>query len=65
MVGGGYGGACCAAELQKSGVPFLVVDPKEFFYHNVAALRAAVYPEYSKVRRNIRYWLVNIGGPWQ
>ena len=42
IVGGGYGGMCAAAELQKGGIPFTLIDPKEYFHHNVAALRSAV-----------------------
>ena len=33
-----------AAELEKAGVSFTLVDPKEYFHHCVGALRAAVQP---------------------
>jgi len=36
-----------AAELDKAGVGFTLVDPKEYFHHCVGALRAAVNPEYT------------------
>eukprot|EP00095_Tigriopus_kingsejongensis_P009078 maker-scaffold742_size103727-snap-gene-0.21 protein:Tk09078 transcript:maker-scaffold742_size103727-snap-gene-0.21-mRNA-1 annotation:"hypothetical protein BRAFLDRAFT_206528" len=42
VIGGGYGGATCALALQKQGIPYTLVDPKEYFHHNVGALRAAV-----------------------
>ena len=44
VVGGGYGGMECAVALKKEGIPFKLVDPKEFFHHNVGALRASVFP---------------------
>ena len=43
-MGGGYGGVCCAMELKKFGIPFVLVEPKAFFHHNIGALRAIVYP---------------------
>lgn len=46
VIGGGYAGITAAAELLKAGIPFTLVDPKEYFHHCVAALRAAVCPEY-------------------
>ena len=42
IVGGGYGGMELASELLKSGIPFTLIDPKEYFHHNVGALRAVV-----------------------
>ncbi len=42
VVGGGYGGVGCALLLKETGVPFVLVDPKEYFFHRVAALRALV-----------------------
>ena len=44
VVGGGYGGMCCAASLKQLQIPFTLVDPKAFFHHTVGALRAAVQP---------------------
>lgn len=46
IIGGGYAGIQAASELEKAGVPFTLVDPKEYFHHCVGALRAAVQPEY-------------------
>ena len=46
IIGGGYGGCELAAQLKKQGVPFTLIDPKDYFHHNVAALRAAVFPEW-------------------
>jgi len=45
VIGGGYGGMEAAAELLKLGISFTLIDPKEFFHHNVGALRAMVYHE--------------------
>lgn len=44
IIGGGYGGTELGTLLQKEGIPFTLIDPKEYFHHNVAALRAAVDP---------------------
>lgn len=46
IVGGGYAGIQAALQLRKAGIPFRLVDPKEYFHHCVGALRAAVCPEY-------------------
>ena len=32
--------------LKRAGVNFTLIDPKEFFYHNVGSLRAAVDPDF-------------------
>lgn len=45
IIGGGYGGVQAAADLKKAGVKFTIIDPKEYFHHCIAALRAAVKPE--------------------
>jgi len=45
VIGGGYGGMELAAELLKLGIPFTLIDPKEFFHHNVGALRSMVFHE--------------------
>ncbi|XP_059081447.1 ferroptosis suppressor protein 1-like isoform X2 [Tigriopus californicus] len=42
VIGGGYGGTTCALALKKHGIPYTLVEPKEYFHHNVGALRAAV-----------------------
>ena len=44
IVGGGFGGIHCAAKLKELQVPFTLIDPKEYFYHNVGALRGLVQP---------------------
>ena len=46
IIGGGYGGSELATLLLKHNLPFTLIDPKDFFHHNVAALRAAVNPEW-------------------
>jgi len=46
IVGGGYAGIQAAVALNKAGIGFILVDPKEYFHHCVGALRAAVIPEY-------------------
>ncbi|KAK2545148.1 ferroptosis suppressor protein 1 [Columba livia] len=42
VVGGGFGGTAAASLLQSRAVPFVLVDVRDAFHHNVAALRAAV-----------------------
>lgn len=42
IVGGGFGGIAAASRLQALNVSFVLVDMKDFFHHNVAALRASV-----------------------
>ena len=42
IVGGGYAGALLAVELIKNGADVLLIDPKSYFYHNVATVRAVV-----------------------
>ena len=42
--GCGYAGLHLASELKKAGVKFTLIEPKEYFHHCVAALRAAVDP---------------------
>ena len=42
IIGGGYGGMELASLLMKWNVPFTLIDPKEYFHHNVGALRAVV-----------------------
>lgn len=42
IVGGGFGGIAAASQLQALNIPFLLVDMKDSFHHNVAALRASV-----------------------
>ena len=42
VVGGGFGGIAAASQLQALNIPFVLVDMKDSFHHNVAALRASV-----------------------
>lgn len=42
IVGGGFGGVAAANLLQGWGIPFVLVDMRDAFHHNVAALRASV-----------------------
>ncbi|XP_054838034.1 ferroptosis suppressor protein 1 isoform X2 [Eublepharis macularius] len=42
IVGGGFGGIAAANHLKSWGIPFILVDMKDAFHHNVAALRASV-----------------------
>lgn len=42
IVGGGFGGIAAASRLQALDISFMLVDMKDSFHHNVAALRASV-----------------------
>ncbi|XP_015278385.1 PREDICTED: apoptosis-inducing factor 2 [Gekko japonicus] len=42
IVGGGFGGIAAASQLKSWGVPFILVDMRDAFHHNVAALRASI-----------------------
>ena len=42
IIGAGFGGMECGVTLKKLGVPFKIIDPKNFFHYNVGALRATV-----------------------
>ncbi len=46
VVGGGYGGIAVAKALDEVA-DVVLVDPKDSFEHNVAALRALVDPSWS------------------
>ncbi|XP_062958028.1 ferroptosis suppressor protein 1 isoform X1 [Cynocephalus volans] len=48
IVGGGFGGIAAASQLQALNVPFVLVDMKDSFHHNVAALRASVESGFAK-----------------
>ena len=39
IIGAGYAGLELAAALTKSGLPFTLIEPKEYMHHCVAALR--------------------------
>lgn len=42
VVGGGFGGIAAAQQLNHKGIPFTLIDMRDAFHHNVAALRASV-----------------------
>ncbi|XP_075698867.1 ferroptosis suppressor protein 1 [Rhinoderma darwinii] len=42
IVGGGFAGIAAANQLKSEEIPFILVDIKDAFHHNVAALRASV-----------------------
>ena len=44
IIGGGYGGVQLACRLKTLGIPFYIIDPKEYFHHCVGALRGVVEP---------------------
>ncbi|XP_005048001.1 PREDICTED: apoptosis-inducing factor 2 isoform X2 [Ficedula albicollis] len=48
VVGGGFGGTAAASLLKSWAVPFVLVDVRDAFHHNVAALRAAVESGFAK-----------------
>ncbi|XP_069835269.1 ferroptosis suppressor protein 1 [Dendropsophus ebraccatus] len=42
IVGGGFAGIAAANQLKSYGIPFVLVDIKDAFHHNVGTLRASV-----------------------
>ncbi|XP_077310695.1 ferroptosis suppressor protein 1 isoform X2 [Lithobates pipiens] len=42
IVGGGFAGIAAASQLKSHEIPFVLVDMKDCFHHNVGALRASV-----------------------
>ena len=44
IIGGGYAGMACAVRLKEIGIPFTLIDKKDFFYHCVGVLRGMVEP---------------------
>lgn len=44
VVGGGFGGITAAQHLKSQGLKFTLIDMRDAFHHNVAALRASVQP---------------------
>ncbi|XP_014385854.1 PREDICTED: apoptosis-inducing factor 2 [Myotis brandtii] len=48
IVGGGFGGITAAGQLQALNISFTLVDMKDSFHHNVAALRASVESGFAK-----------------
>lgn len=48
VVGGGFGGIAAAQKLKSSGISFTLIDLRDAFHHNVAALRAAVQSGFAR-----------------
>ncbi|XP_039402718.1 ferroptosis suppressor protein 1 isoform X1 [Mauremys reevesii] len=48
IVGGGFGGIATASQLKSWGIPFVLVDMRDAFHHNVGALRASVQSGFAK-----------------
>ncbi|MED6282009.1 Apoptosis-inducing factor 2 [Characodon lateralis] len=48
VVGGGFGGIAAAQQLKSAGISFTLVDLRDAFHHNVAALRASVQPGFAQ-----------------
>lgn len=42
VVGGGFGGVAAGQHLKSKGIPFTLIDVRDAFHHNIAALRASV-----------------------
>ncbi|XP_075902126.1 ferroptosis suppressor protein 1 [Nelusetta ayraudi] len=47
VVGGGFGGVAAARYLKSWGISFTLIDMRDAFHHNVAALRASVLPDFA------------------
>lgn len=48
VVGGGFGGIAAAQHLKSGGLNFTLIDMRDAFHHNVAALRASVQPGFAQ-----------------
>ncbi|XP_060896443.1 apoptosis-inducing factor 2 [Labrus mixtus] len=48
VVGGGFGGIAAAQQLKSQGFSFTLIDMRDAFHHNVAALRASVKPGFAQ-----------------
>ncbi|XP_041802891.1 apoptosis-inducing factor 2 isoform X2 [Chelmon rostratus] len=48
VVGGGFGGVAAAQQLKSRGLSFTLIDMRDAFHHNVAALRASVLPGFAR-----------------
>ncbi|XP_071329524.1 ferroptosis suppressor protein 1 [Trachinotus anak] len=48
VVGGGFGGVAAAQQLRAAALSFTLIDLRDAFHHNVAALRAAVQPGFAQ-----------------
>ena len=44
VVGGGYGGMSLAVGLKRYRANYMLIDSRDAFHHNVAAVRAVVEP---------------------
>ena len=53
-VGAGYGGTKVALELQKAGIPYTLINPRDCMHHNLGALRAVCEPGNMYVRVCVR-----------
>ena len=42
VVGGGYAGTSFALKLIQAGADVTLIDPKDYFFHNIGTVRAAV-----------------------
>ncbi|XP_048863909.1 apoptosis-inducing factor 2 [Brienomyrus brachyistius] len=42
VVGGGFAGIAAGQQLKSMGIPFTLIDVRDAFHHNIAALRASV-----------------------
>ncbi|KAM4730076.1 ferroptosis suppressor protein 1 isoform 1-T2 [Anableps anableps] len=47
VLGGGFGGIAAAQQLRSAGISFTLLDLRDCFHHNVAALRASVQPGFA------------------
>ncbi|XP_075932642.1 ferroptosis suppressor protein 1 isoform X3 [Anarhichas minor] len=48
VVGGGFGGIAASQQLKSGGLNFTLIDMRDAFHHNVAALRASVQPGFAQ-----------------
>ncbi|KAJ8418345.1 hypothetical protein AAFF_G00140540 [Aldrovandia affinis] len=48
IVGGGFGGIAAGQQLKSNGIPFTLIDQRNAFHHNVAALRASVQSGFAR-----------------
>ena len=44
VVGAGYGGIKVGLDLQKAGIPYTLINPRDCMHHNLGALRAVCVP---------------------
>ncbi|XP_034537043.1 apoptosis-inducing factor 2 [Notolabrus celidotus] len=48
VVGGGFGGIAAGQQLKSGGFSFTLIDMRDAFHHNPAALRASVQPGFAR-----------------